>query len=89
MFIHCALGPGAAGCPQGGCCAPGSVSSWLGKEAPAGSPLWGSFHLRGWCWGLHFHRIDSDVFRRTDSYTKGTDSPSQGCFISALLSLGP
>lgn len=35
MFIHCALGPGGAGCPQGGCRAPGSVSSWLGKEGPA------------------------------------------------------
>lgn len=89
MFIHCALGPGGAGSPQGGCCAPGSVGSWLGKEGLTWLSSLGSFRLRGWCWGLHFHWIDSEVFCRTDSYTKGTDPPSQGCFFSALLSLGP
>lgn len=89
MFIHCALGPGGAGSPQGGCCAAGSISSWLGKEGPAWLSSLGVLPPVGTVLGAAFPPDkDSDVFRQTDSYTKGTDSPSKSCFFSALLSLG-
>lgn len=80
---------GALGLPREGAVqqAP-SAPGWARRALP-GSPLWGVLPPAGTVLGAAFPPDkDSDVFRQTDSYTEGTDSPSKSCFFSALLSLG-